>query len=175
MDDVHESFMEIGMEDRCANCRFYRAPYREGGLEGYCHRYPPAPPAPKSLLWVLAEICWFVAGEEETANNENFNPEGKGADDNDKSLFPIVYNDDWCGEFQKAPQQNTGTKASVLSEIDGVSSRALNALERLGIYTTDDVLRYEAREDTAGGIDLEPGVGPSSVRAIREAIRNAKA
>ena len=87
------------MEDRCASCRFYHTPYRDEQREGYCRRYPPAPPAPKSLLWVLAEILWFVAGETATANDDKYNPEGKGADDNDRALFPMVYDEDWCGEF----------------------------------------------------------------------------
>lgn len=82
-------------EDECSGCKFYR-PYRGGGT---CHRSPPASPAPKSLLWALAEISWFIAGQEKSLNSHQFDPEAQAADDNDRSLFPQVHEDDWCGEF----------------------------------------------------------------------------
>lgn len=82
----------------CKGCRFYKEDRAESWT-GLCRRYPPASPAPKSLLWALSELVWFAAGESATVNQEEHSPEGQGSDNNDRALWPSVYEDDWCGEF----------------------------------------------------------------------------
>ena len=95
------------MENRqCRSCRYFN-PDNLNERKGECRRYPPASPSPKSLLWALSEITFFVAGGKETLNGDEFDPEMPNADDNDRSLFASVYAEDWCGDFIRNEDEPT--------------------------------------------------------------------
>jgi len=85
----------------CRHCCFYEV--YPSGEKGECRRFPPAPLAPRSLLYALSNLVWFAANEQEVAQQDHFEPEGPGAEIADMSNWPVVHREDWCGEFSAKP------------------------------------------------------------------------
>lgn len=72
-------------QECCAKCRFARGESVDS-VAFHCHRYPPYFPASIS---VVPDIRYGRKSIHADAN-----------DGVSQALFPGVYDDDWCGEFQ---------------------------------------------------------------------------
>lgn len=67
--------------ESCQNCRFFIAVEREkiGGKHGLCVRHAPRP------------VVGSLSDDEENSPNLSIN-------------WPVSFADEWCGEFQLAPE-----------------------------------------------------------------------
>jgi hypothetical protein len=128
--------------ERCETCRFWEPISPESG-DGYCRRYPP----------IATGFSPDVEAAEPSVSTRAF------------CYWPETDHTDWCGEWQS---MSKGRIEIPLARIECLSSRTLNILERMGIYTTDDLAGKTAKELMR---DAPAGFGKKCLSETMEAIR----
>lgn len=71
-------------DEKCSNCKYH---IKDNPNYGECHRYPPKKLIPDD---------W---------------PEGGEPQQSDENRWPIVFHDEWCGEYRKSSGANVRLKS----------------------------------------------------------------